>query len=161
MKSLPQVNIVSDASKDGVLPPCIDRRAFLGNSTMLAVGALLASACGDGQLGGSVTGPGAVGLSIKISDYAALSNIGGIAKLTGTSTPIAVVKSTATQFRAFSMVCTHEGTTIGINGSGFLCPNHGAEFTGQGVWKGGQVTTNLREFSVTADLAAGTLAIKS
>ncbi len=160
MKPLPQLPGAAAARIDD-LPPCLDRRAFIGNSTMLAIGALLATACGDGQIGGTVTGPGTVGLSVKISDYPALANVGGIAKLNGTSTPIAVVKATATTFRAFSMICPHEGTVIGINGSGFLCPNHEARFNGTGTWQGGERTTNLKEFAVTADLTAGTLAINN
>ncbi len=161
MKSLPQHSDPAKRSPGDALPPCIDRRAFLGNSTMLAVGALLASACGDGQIGANVTGPDTVGLTVKLSDYAALTTVGGIVKLNGTTTPIAVVRATTVQYRAFSLVCPHEGTTVGVAGSGFLCPNHGAEFTGTGTWKGGQPTSNMREFSVTADLAAGTLSISN
>ncbi len=142
------------------LPPCLDRREFLGNSTLLAVGALLATACGDGQLGGAITDPGSLAATVvKLADYPALAAAGGIARLSGTRTPIAVVRQSSTQFRAFSMVCPHEGTVIGVNGTGFLCPNHEARFSGSGQWLGGQRTTNLREFTVTTDLTAGTITI--
>ncbi len=161
MKALPQLTAPSAVPEhnNAALPRCLDRRAFLGNSTMLAVGALLATACGDGQLGGSVTDPGTVALTVKITDYPTLAAAGGVARLNGTNTPIAVVRQSATQFRAFSMVCPHEGTIIGVNGTGFLCPNHEARFSGTGQWLGGQRTSNLREFTITSDLTAGTITI--
>lgn len=79
MKPLPQHPSPAEHAGAGVLPPCIDRRAFLGNSTLFAVSALLATACGDGQLGATIAGPGTVGLTVKLSDYPALASVGGIA----------------------------------------------------------------------------------
>lgn len=128
---------------------------------MLAVGALLASACGNGKIGGGVTDVGTVGMTVKLSDYPALATVGGIARLNGTTTPIAVVREAAAEYRAFSLVCPHEGTTVGINGTGFLCPNHEARFSGTGKWLGGQVTSSLHEFAVASNTAAGTLSISN
>lgn len=128
---------------------------------MLAVGALLASACGNGRIGGGVTDVGTVGVTVKLSDYPTLATVGGIAKLNGTATPIAVVREAAAQYRAFSLVCPHEGTTVGINGTGFLCPNHEARFSGTGQWLGGQVTSSLHEFAVASNATAGTLSISN
>lgn len=163
MKPLPQLQQTNDG--EPALPPCLDRRAFLANSGMLAVGALLASACGDGQIGGTVNGPPVAGnetVTVRTADYASLAAVGGIARLTGTSRPIALVRSGASTYRAFSMICTHEGTTIEIvNGSrSFRCPNHGAEFASSGVRTGGQVTNNLIELQVTVDTAAGAVTVR-
>ncbi len=163
MKPLPQVALNPASLHDVPLPACVDRRAFLASSTMMAVGALLASACGDGQIGGSVTGPNNVTATVKIADYPTLAAVGGIAKLNGTSTPVAVVKTSATQFRAFSMVCPHQQTVVGIVNGGFLCPNHEARYSSTGAVLGqptdGGTTSPLKEFTVVADLSAGTLAI--
>ncbi len=158
MRPLPQVPIVDDAH---TLPPCLDRRAFLSNSAMLAAAALLATACGDGQLGGGLTNGGPVNVTVKLADYPTLGTVGAIARLTGVSTPIAVVRESASVYRAFSLVCPHEGTTVLPSGTGFLCPNHEARFSGAGKWLGGQVTSSLREFTVTSNAAAGTLVIAS
>lgn len=163
MKPLPQLHGVNDG--DTIVPPCLDRRAFLANSGLLAVGALLASACGDGQIGGAVNGPPVAGnetVTIRTADYATLATVGGIARLTGTTRPIALVRSGASAYRAFSMICTHEGTTIEIvNGSrSFRCPNHGAEFASTGVRTGGQVTNNLIELPVTVDAATGAVTVR-
>lgn len=157
MKSLPQL-LSSPVSS---VPSCLDRRAFLTNTSLLAVGALLASACGNGTIGGGITDIGTVGVTVKLSDYPALATVGGIARLNGTASPIAVVREAVAEYRAFSMVCPHQGTTIGINGTGFLCPNHEARFSGTGKWLGGQVTSSLREFAVTSNTTSGTLSISS
>lgn len=143
---------------------CWNRRDFLSAATMSAVAALLAS-CGDGQIG-SVLGPAAgspaggnVALTVRLADYPALASNGGIARINGTSTPIAVVRINATTYRALSLVCPHQGTTVNIQSSGFLCPNHGARFSSDGTWVGGQSTTSLVVIPSTLDAAAGTLAI--
>ncbi len=136
---------------------CHSRRDFVAGSTLMAVSALLAG-CGSGS---DTTGPKNVSLSVSVADYAALASVGGMARLSGTSTPIAVVRTATSSFRAFSLVCPHESSTVGINGSGFLCPNHGATFNSSGTWTGGQKTTNLFEFSVNYNATAGTLTITS
>lgn len=163
MKALPQLS-GSDMSGD-VLPPCIDRRGFLANTGLFAVGALLASACGDGQLGG--TGPAPVGgggnsVTVNPADYPSLGTVGGIAKLNGTSRPVALVRSSATAYRAFSMICTHEGTVIDVvNGNtSFRCPNHGAEFASSGRRTGGQVTSDLIELQVERNAAGNTVTVR-
>jgi len=129
----------------------------------MAVGALLASACGDGDIGGSVAGPSNVNTVAKIADYPALATVGGIARLNGTSTPVAVVKTSATQFRAFSMVCPHQQTIVVISNGAFICPNHQARYSSTGAVlappSDGGTTSPLKEFAVVTDLTAGTLTI--
>ncbi len=161
MKSLPQVTTTStpkDVAPPLCVSPCIDRRAFLGNGGLLAVAAVLASACGNGVLGGS--GSGAISpFTIKTGDYAALATVGGIARVSGASGPVAVVRASSGTYRAFSMVCPHQGTTISVVSGGFICPNHEAQFSSTGAWRGGQPTSSLQEYTVVADATAGTLTI--
>lgn len=165
MKELPQLS-ASEAAGNA-LPPCIDRRGFLANTGLFAVGALLASACGDGQLGG--TGPAAAppatggnSVTVNPADYPALAMVGGIARLNGTSRPVALVRSSATTYRAFSMICTHQGTTIDIvnANTSFRCPNHGAEFASSGRRTGGQVTSDLVELQVEGSASGGTVTVR-
>lgn len=134
---------------------CLSRRDFLAAGTAAALTTLLA-ACGDGA-----TAPVSINATVRVSDYPALANVGGMARLSGTSTPVAVVRSATATFRAFSLVCPHEAGSVGISGAGFLCSNHGATFNASGTWTGGQRTTNLREFQVVFDATAGTLSISS
>lgn len=172
MKTLPQVIHNSTSPSDVQLPACVDRRAFLASSTMMAVGALLATACGDGQIGVGVTAPDNVSGAVKISDHPALANVGGIVRVDiprrddpSKTTPVAILKASATQFRAFSMVCPHQGTVIGIVSGGFLCPNHEARYSSTGAVlsppSDGGSTSALKEFAVVADLTAGTLSISN
>jgi Rieske Fe-S protein len=153
---------------EGPADPALTRRDFVSRSVLAAVAASLAAACG-----GSIdfTAPGAAsttggaglpaaGLSVLVADFAALANVGGIARVDGgVGLPVAVTRIDAATFAAFSMVCPHQGTTIGISGSGFVCPNHGARFSAAGTWTGGQSTSNLQSLPVTYDAAAGTLTI--
>lgn len=135
----------------------INRRTFLSATTLAAVAVLL-DACTSAL--GPYTGGGGGPLTVTVANFAALANVGGIARVDGgNGAPTALVRTGASSFVALSMVCPHQGSTIGINGSGFLCPNHGARFAGTGAWQGGQPTSNLQSYSTTYDSTAGTVAI--
>lgn len=142
--------------------PCLDRRTFLAQSAQAALCAAFVAACGDGVLG-VATGPGPenVNLTVTLASVPSLNTIGVPVRLSGTNTPIAVVRATSSTYRAFSMVCPHAGSTINVVGAGFTCPNHGAMFAASGAWIGGEATRNLFEFTVVHDAAAGTLTITS
>ena len=134
--------------------PVLDRREFLAQGT-ITLSALMLAACGGSD---NPTSPGTVNVTATPASYPALANVGGIARLSGTSTPIALVRSSTSSYRAFWLVCPHAGSTVGINGTSFLCPGHGAMFSATGAWTGGQPTSGLYEFTVTSD-ANGTLTI--
>ena len=149
---------------DGPCAGCaIDRRTFLSQSTLAAVTALLVEACGTGTW--DPVSPAAsvipsTGLSYRLTDYPALANVGGIVKVVDPSGgPLALVRTGAATFVALSLVCPHQGTTVNVSGSGFLCPNHGARFAANGTWTGGQATANLTSYPVTYDAPTGNLAV--
>jgi Rieske Fe-S protein len=135
-----------------------DRREFIATSAASAVAALLAAACGTSSTGVN-TGP--VSLSVQISNYPALTSVGGIARVDNGGTPVAAVRTGASTFAAFSLICPHFGCTVGINGSSFLCPCHGARFASTGTWIGGQPTSNLTSLSASYDATSGVLTINS
>lgn len=136
----------------------IGRRTFLAQSAILAAAAALA-ACGAGG-GSDVTGPTLNGSStIKVSDYPALANVGGVALVNISGNPIAIVRTDASTFVALSRVCPHQGSIVNTTNSGFLCPNHGAQFTKTGQWVGGQRTGNLTSYPTTYDATAGTVTV--
>lgn len=122
-------------------------------ATLSAV-ALTLSACG-GAAGGDddITGPippGVGEVTVRVSDFPTLAAVGGIAKVR--NSPAVAMTRTSTGYVAFSMSCTHQGTTVVINDDGTIfCPNHGAEFTSAGVWTGGQSTRNLVRLPVALD----------
>lgn len=126
------------------------RRRFVSAALLASVGAFLV-ACGDGNIGGATapvtctaaltdddagdddggtgagggcgTPPPAGGLVVTIASVAALATDGGIARVdTGSTGPIAAVRVNATTYRAFSMACTHAGTTVNIVAGGFAAP---------------------------------------
>ena len=134
----------------------IARRTFLTRS-MLAAAAVALAACGMG--GDAATSPSNLSGSIKVSDYAALANVGGVAVVSMSGSPVAIVRTGASTFEALSLVCPHEGGSINTSGTGFLCSKHGAQFNAAGTWVGGQRTTNMRSYPTTFDETAGTLTI--
>ena len=140
------------------------RRQFIAQSTLAAIVALLTTACGDGEIGG--VGPPAPevlaqGFTIRITDFPALQQVGGIARVDGnTSNPLAVSRLGPSTFAALSMICPHAGyKPISIVSSGFRCPNHRALFAADGNWIGGQRTKDLQSYPVTYNAGAGTLTI--
>lgn len=137
----------------------IARRTFLVQSAMVAAAVALA-ACG--AAGTDATAPSLSGTTtLKVSDYPSLATVGGVALVTIASNPVAVVRTGTSSFVALSRVCPHQGSTVNQNGSGFLCPNHGAQFSSTGTWVGGQQTNSLRSYTTTYDAAAGTISISN
>jgi Rieske Fe-S protein len=141
----------------------IDRRTFLSQSTLAAVTALLVEACGTGvwdPVSPQSNVIPATGLTYPLANYPALATVVGIAKVVDPSgVPLALVRTGASTFTALSLVCPHQGTTVNVSGSGFLCPNHGARFAADGTWTGGQATANLTSYPVTYNATTGVLTV--
>ena len=159
-----EVRTIGCESHDGCGAPArvpatgIGRRTFIAQAAMVAAAAALA-ACGGGG-GTDLTAPTLSGsTTIKVTDYPALASVGGVALVTIGGSPFAVVRTGASAFVTLSRVCPHQGSTVNQSGSGFLCPNHGAQFSSTGTWIGGQPTTSLRSYATIYDAAAGTLTI--
>lgn len=135
----------------------VDRRTFLASTALAGVAAFLAAcAAGSNTTGPSFTGP----LTVNVGDFPALATVGGIARVDGGgSSPVAAVRVGDAQYAAFSLVCPHQGATVGISGSGFRCPQHGAMFAADGSWVGGQPTSNLHALTAQFDSASGVLTI--
>jgi cytochrome b6-f complex iron-sulfur subunit len=132
-------------------PAGVDRRAFLSAATLAAAAALL-EACGGITGVGYFTGPSGGPLSVKLSSFSALASVGGVARVdNGNGAPTALVRTGTSSFLGVTMVCSHQGATINVNGSGFLCPNHGARFGSTGLWQGGQGTSSLATYKATYD----------
>jgi cytochrome b6-f complex iron-sulfur subunit len=122
------------------------------------MGVAMLAACASGL----PTGPGVSPFAVKLSDYPALSVVGGIAVVDNGSrsgTPIALTRTSATSFVALSLECPHRGVTVRISGSGFFCSGHGATFAGTGSWTGGQHTSGLATYPSRFDETTGTIDI--
>lgn len=135
----------------------LGRRQFIAAGFMAAAAAALAACAGGGS--DLPTSPGNVGLTIKVSDYASLASVGGVATLSANGTPLAIVRTGATSFAALSRVCPHQGTTVNVTSTGFLCPNHGAQFNKSGTWVGGERTSSMHSYSTSYVASTDTLTI--
>jgi nitrite reductase/ring-hydroxylating ferredoxin subunit len=134
----------------------IGRRTFLTQSALLvATAALAACAVGSDPTAPTLSGP----ISLKVSDYSSLSSVGGVALVSIQSSPFAIVRTGTSSFVALSRVCPHQGSIVNQNGSGFLCPGHGARFDASGTWIGGERTSSLHSYPTAYDAATGTLTV--
>jgi Rieske Fe-S protein len=135
----------------------IGRRTFIAQTAILAAIAAL-TACGAGA--DMSTAPTLSGTTtLKVSDYPALNSVGGIALVTISGNPFAVVRTGTSSFVTLSRVCQHQGGIVDVSGSGFLCPLHGAQYSASGAWVGGQSAGNLISYPTTYDAVAGTISI--
>jgi Rieske Fe-S protein len=138
----------------------IDRRSFFEQGVRLAALAALvgAGACTvHDPTAPTSTNSGPV--TVKLTDYPALLQSGGVARISGVSPPVAVVNLDGS-YKALSLVCPHAGAEVQWGGQAFVCPRHGATFAEDGTWEGGQHTSNLREYACTFDADAGTVTIQ-
>ena len=134
---------------------CLSRRAFVSQAVLAAAAAALA-ACGGGA---DATAPSTIGATIRVSDYPALANVGGVALASVNGASLAIVRTSTTQFLALSRVCPHEAGRIDPVSSGFLCQKHGARFSATGAWTGGQRTSSMRAYPTSYDASTGVLSI--
>ena len=146
-----------DESSNASAPPslaCISRRQFMIHGTLATAGIVLA-----GCAGGGPTAPGSVSLTLTVSDYPELANVGGVAYVTSGNNPLAVVRTGADTFDVVSRICPHAGGTVDSDGSGFTCPVHGARFSDSGTWIGGQRTSSLTSYTTRYDSGTDILTI--
>ena len=134
----------------------IDRRQFLLRGALAAAAVALAACAGVSETTGPNTSASG---SIKVTDYPALANVGGVALVTIQGSPVAVVRTSSTNFIALSRICPHQGQTIQAVSNGFYCPGHGAQFSLNGTWQGGQPTSNMQSYATTYDATTSTLTI--
>src|ERR1043166_1335559 len=137
-------------------PVQIGRREFVARGSA-GLGALLLAAC---QMGVD-TSPLSGSVVVNVANYSTLANVGGIVRVNETSTPVALERTGASSFVAYSLVCPHQGGTVQVVGGSvpFVCPVHGAQFNASGQNVGGQRTGSLQTYSAVYDSVAGTVTI--
>jgi Rieske Fe-S protein len=131
---------------------CISRRTFMKQSALVAALAVVASNCAGAD---GISDPAGL-TQITVSDFPALANVGTLVLVDGQRS---VKRTGATTFAAFSRRCTHEGSAVGLSGSGFLCPNHGARFDNNGHVTLGPANRDLTTLTTSYDQATDTLTI--
>ena len=129
-------------------PGSMARRRFLGCALAFGVAGPILVACssggGDGGGGGGGKSPAAGATLVAAADVP----VGGGVALTDVK--IVVTQPTQGQFKAFSGVCTHQGSTIDkVEGGDMVCPLHGSKFSiKDGSVDNGPATNPLPEIAV-------------
>jgi cytochrome b6-f complex iron-sulfur subunit len=62
---------------------------------------------------------------------------------------VIVARTLTGSFIAVSAACTHQGTTVDYSSAdnGFICPNHGAQFSSTGLVTRGPATADLTQYN--------------
>ncbi len=137
----------------------LNRRKFIERSTLAAIGALLAG-CTQ-PIGGPLapSAPSGGPYTVKVTDYPALANVGGVARVSVGGGAIGVGRVSATDFAAYGLACTHQGTQVQVNGDGWYCPNHGAEYNTAGKVIRGPAVAPLVSVPVSFDSTTNVLTV--
>ena len=135
----------------GACASCISRRAFLADAATIAALTTLFAACGD-----SPVEPPSGQVQVKVSTFPGLAANNQLVLIDGRR---AAKRTGSTTFVAWSRLCTHEGTPVDISGTGFICPNHGSRFDGDGKVTLGPATSALAQLTTSYDAATDMLTI--
>ncbi len=137
---------------------------FLGGLTIVGVAAPLFSACeptnnpsGPPGNGGNNNGNGT---QFDVRSLTA-DGQGLVTQSKGTDGyRILIVRISATDYRALSMQCTHEGCSVNAPASGEItCSCHGSKFELTGVVKQGPAASPLTSYPTTYDASSGRVTV--
>jgi Rieske Fe-S protein len=91
-------------------------------------------------------------VTVTVAKVRGLARVGGAVSLgTVKGVPVAVVRTGPQTFRALDLRCTHKGTTVKKDGSGWLCPAHGSMYTGGGTVTHGPAKRSLATVPASYD----------
>jgi cytochrome b6-f complex iron-sulfur subunit len=138
--------------------PLVSRREFIMKSSAALAGLAVLGAAGCG----SVTEPIHAAFTVQLADHPELANVGSITRVFSGGSPVGISRLGLSSFESFSLVCPHEGQTVGIDTTreDYVCPGHGATYDQTGTWIGGAVQTrNLTMYTTTFDPVNGTITI--
>lgn len=135
------------------------RRSFLGCALAFGVAGPILAACssgGDTEGGTSGGGDGGSGSGDELkagTTLVATADVpvgGGVAL---TDVKIVVTQPTEGEFKAFSAICTHQGSTIDkVEDGDMICPLHGSRFSiKDGSVDNGPATSPVKEISIKVE----------
>lgn len=136
-----------------------DRRTFLAGICGLLVTGAIAQPGPASAAAITVLKNGKV--QLQLSQVKELAKVGGTVAVTDAQgRPIAVRRTGAKTYAAFSLVCPHAGQTVAAKSGGktWTCPGHGARFDANtGAVVGGPAPTGLSKLRTT--VKAGILTV--
>lgn len=88
-------------------------------------------------------------LSVRVRDIPELKEIGGSARIGSIKgQPVALARTGASTFVAFTLICPHQGVTVKKTKEGWSCDAHGSKFEPNGDLNFGPATTGLPSIPV-------------
>lgn len=131
----------------------INRRNFLCGALLTALGTTTASVEGAAAVTG-VKQLSSGGVEVTPTSIKALAKVGGVALIGDVNgAPAALVRTSAKNYVALDLRCTHAGVTVTPKGSGFYCSpqqgGHGSGFTRTGAVSQGPADAPLNKLTVT------------
>jgi Rieske Fe-S protein len=136
---------------------CMSRRDFLARSALAAAALAALEGCGDGQIGAPTTltdGP----FTVRIADFPGLNATGVLVNVSSQAPERAVIRTGASAYAAFSMICTHQQCLTDVRNNRFECPCHGSRFANDGSVINGPAEQPLQRLAVTVN-GDGTLTV--
>ncbi|MCX7877683.1 MAG: ubiquinol-cytochrome c reductase iron-sulfur subunit [Ignavibacteria bacterium] len=140
----------------------ISRRDFIKKSAIgIAISGSVLSSLNLEEFTKSVAGK-AVRISgddllVKLSENPSLSKPGGSVRV---NDEIMLIRKSEAEFIAVKTICTHKGCDVELEGSKFVCPCHGSEYTIEGKVTEGPAKKDLTTYPVEFDSEKGTVTIK-
>jgi Rieske Fe-S protein len=130
--------------------PGVRRRAVLGGTAALGVGAPLLASCGTDDGGGGGDSDVQQPDTARVLTTTAQVPVGGGIILADDG--LVVTQPEEGTFKAFSSTCTHQGCEVTKVTQTIDCPCHNSKFSlSDGSPQSGPATSPLRETSVTVD----------
>jgi len=123
----------------------LSRRGFICGALALAVTGMDTALLAEGAQAASgvkVLKSGKV--EVTIAKVPALAKVGGAALVGNVKgVPVALVRISAQGFKALNLICRHQGATVELNGTKWVCPRHGSEYALNGALQIGPSTKPL------------------
>jgi Rieske Fe-S protein len=144
----------------------MDRKEFLSTFGMglaaICAGGCLASCSKSsdtpgGGGGGGTTPPSGTNFTVDLGNE--IRSIGESVIKSGVIVVRLAAGATPGSFTAVQVACTHQGTPVNFNNgqTRFICPNHGSQFTTEGVVLNGPASSNLKKYNIA--ITANTMTV--
>ena len=139
-----------EAIQNGSEKSSLSRRALLCGALAISLGlapdlAEATDAAGVTQSGGK--------LKISLAKNKSLAKVGGVVQVPlSDGSSLAIIRTTAATngFIAMNLSCTHQGVTVQQQGTNWVCPAHGSEYTLAGKVVRGPARTALIKYPLSA-----------
>ncbi len=123
----------------------LSRRGFICGALALAATGIDTALLAEGaQAANGVRVLASGKVEVTVAKVPALAKVGGVALVGNVQgVPVALVRSSAKSFEALNLICRHQGATVELNGTKWVCPRHGSEYALNGALKLGPSTKPL------------------